>query len=171
MCTVNSDSPLLPGSNPIQLTNITSRCTRFPWIRWRRCGDCPDGFHRLLLRRLCSPPRSRLRSSLLELVHDRVHCDTSIRRCWWWRRRRYPVNTTTLPAVFEHHFHECGVCGHSRRTGNLHLVPGSFNPPLIWKIMKKFLVTGSSGFIGRHLVATFADRGYEVGEMNISAPG
>ena len=36
--------------------------------------------------------------------------------------------------------------------------------------MKKVLVTGSSGFIGRHLVSTFADRGYEVGEIDIAHP-
>ena len=57
-----------------------------------------------------------------------------------------------------------------RRTGRFPCVPGSFNPALIWEIMKKVLVTGSSGFIGPHLVTTFADRGYEVGEIDIAHP-
>ncbi len=57
-----------------------------------------------------------------------------------------------------------------RRTGRFPCVPGFFNPALIWEIMKKVLVTGSSGFIGRHLVSTFADRGYEVGEIDIAHP-
>ena len=34
----------------------------------------------------------------------------------------------------------------------------------------KVLVSGSSGFIGSHLVTTFRDRGCEVGEIDIAHP-
>ena len=37
--------------------------------------------------------------------------------------------------------------------------------------MKKVLVSGSAGFIGRISSTTFRDRGYEVGEIDIAHPG